>query len=71
MDLRASGLLACKLCGAGLAERSDLIEHLKADHEPLEIISFAAITMMDEQNWDASAVEFHRRFLGLKRIIGE
>lgn len=64
-------LFSCRLCGVRLMERNALIEHLKADHEPLEIISFAAITMIDEQSRDASALEFNRRFSGLKRIIGE
>jgi hypothetical protein len=54
-----------------LMDRQALIEHLKAEHEPLEVISYAAITMTDEQDRDASAVEFNRRFQGLKRMIGE
>ena len=64
-------LFSCRLCGVGPVERNELIEHLKADHEPLEIISFAAITMIDEESRNASALEFNRRFSGLKRIIGE
>lgn len=65
-----SGLYECKLCTVHFFDRNELIEHLKTEHEPLEIVSFAAVTMIDEEDRDASAAEFHRRFLGLKRIIG-
>jgi hypothetical protein len=64
-------LYVCKLCRMEMPDRPSLIEHLKEDHEPIEILSYAAITMTDEQDRDASALEFNRRFQGLKKIIGE
>lgn len=66
-----TGLYRCKLCFMDLLDRASLVEHLKADHEPLELISYAAITMTSEQDRDASALEFNRRFQSLKKIIGE
>jgi len=66
---RLANLFACKLCRMDLLDRPSLIEHLKTAHEPLEIVSYAAVTMMDEQARDSAAQEFHRRFEGLKRII--
>lgn len=64
-------LFTCRLCSMSLLDRNSLIEHLKTEHEPLELISFAAVTMIDEQERDASSLEFNRRFQGLKKIIGE
>jgi hypothetical protein len=61
----------CKLCSRDNLDREAFINHLKADHEPLEMVSFAAVTITDEQDRDAAAVEFNHRFQGLKRIIGE
>ena len=66
-----TGLYRCGLCHQDMLDRLALIEHLKSEHEPIEVISFAAVTMTDEQDRDASAKEFNRRFQGLKRIIGE
>jgi hypothetical protein len=65
------GLYACKLCRMDLMDRASLVEHLRTVHEPLEIVSYAAVTMADEQARDAAALDFHRRFEGLKRIIDE
>lgn len=64
-------LFVCKLCGMDLLDRASLIDHLRTAHEPLEMVSYAAVTMMDEQSRDSSALEFHRRFEGLRRIINE
>jgi len=52
-----------------MAGRELLIQHLRDEHEPLEVISFAAVTMMDEQNRDAAALEFNHRFEKLRKII--
>ncbi|MDV3244489.1 MAG: C2H2-type zinc finger protein [Nitrososphaerales archaeon] len=68
---RESGLYECKLCTVNFLDKNALIEHLKTEHEALEIISFAAVTMIDEEDRDASAAEFNRRFQGLTRIVGE
>jgi len=71
MEARGESLYRCKLCLAKVPDRPSLIEHLKEEHEPIEIMSYAAITMTDEQDRDESAVEFNRRFVGLKKVIGE
>jgi len=71
MNSELASLYRCKLCGMDLMDKASLVEHLKNDHEPIEIISFAAITMSDEQDRDSSAMEFNQRFQSLKKIIGE
>lgn len=59
----------CKLCASGVSGREELVQHLKDEHEYLEVISFATVTMLDEQRRDASALEFSRRFRKLREII--
>lgn len=67
--LEESPTYSCSLCSSSVGGREAFVQHLKDEHEPLEIISFAAVTMMDEQNRDAAAVEFNRRFVKLRKII--
>ncbi len=59
----------CRICGIPFADKSAAIEHFKGDHEPLELYSYVASTMMLEQDRDKDAEEFHRRFQEIKREL--
>jgi len=58
---------SCSICGKPVGGRSDLAQHLSADHEPLEVSAFAATTMVLEEQRDEVAKDFYRRFDHLKR----
>jgi hypothetical protein len=69
-DARASGsYVTCKICQRDLRDRSDLIEHLRTEHELLELASYTAATMASEEERDKMAGEFRRRFELLKREL--
>jgi hypothetical protein len=69
-DERARGLnVICKICGKDYRDRTDLIEHLRTEHEVLELASYTASTMSNEQDRDRMASEFKRRFELLKREL--
>jgi hypothetical protein len=59
----------CKICEKGYRERSDLIEHLRTEHEILELASYTAGTMASEEERDRTAKEFRRRFELLRREL--
>ena len=59
----------CKICQKDFRDRSDLIEHLRTEHEILELASYTAATMAAEQERDRMAGEFKRRFELLKREL--
>jgi len=46
-----------------------LIEHLRTEHEILELASYTAATMAAEQERDKMAAEFRRRFDLLKKEL--
>lgn len=67
---RAVGtFVTCKICQKTYDDRSDLIEHLRTEHEILELASYTAATMAGEQERDRMAGEFRRRFDLLKREL--
>ncbi len=68
-DVSLDPYLVCKICGITLRERSELVEHLRTEHEILELASFAAATMAAEQERDRMAGEFRRRFELLKKEL--
>jgi len=69
-DERAGGFyICCKICQREYGDRSDLIEHLRTEHEILELASYTAATMAAEQERDKTAGEFKRRFELLKREL--
>jgi len=69
-DERTAGsYLTCKICHKDFRDRSDLIEHLRTEHELLELASYAAATMAAEEERDRMAGEFRRRFELLKREL--
>jgi hypothetical protein len=59
--------LICKICEKDYRDRTDLIEHLRTEHEILELESYAAATMASEEERDRLAKDFMRRFELLKR----
>jgi hypothetical protein len=59
----------CKICQKDYRDRGDLIEHLRTEHEILELASYAATTMASEEERDRTAREFRRRFELLKREL--
>ena len=69
-DERTAGsYINCKICQKDYRDRSDLIEHLRTEHEILELASYTAATMAAEQERDRTAGEFRRRFELLKREL--
>jgi hypothetical protein len=60
---------SCKICQKDYRDRSDLIEHLRTEHEILELASYTATTMASEEERDRTAREFRRRFELLKREL--
>lgn len=58
----------CKICLKGFYDKTALVEHLRANHEPLEVESYAATTMMMEDDRDKDARDFFREF---ERLRGE
>jgi hypothetical protein len=65
----ATGYIECKICLGRFRDRTDLIEHLRTEHEILELASYTAATMASEQERDRMASEFKRRFELLKREL--
>ncbi len=61
--------IVCRICDKSFNERSELIEHLRTEHEILELASYAAATMAAEQERDRMAGEFRRKFELLKREL--
>ena len=69
-DERAAGsYIDCKICQKDYRDRTDLIEHLRTEHEVLELASYTAATMAAEQERDRTASEFRSRFDLLKREL--
>jgi hypothetical protein len=58
----------CRICLKGFYDKTALVEHLRTDHEPLEVASYAATTMMVEDDRDKNARDHFRQF---ERIRGE
>ena len=67
----SSGLEAyqCKICLKEYPDKTALVEHLRIEHEILEVASYAASTMMQEQDRDRVAREFFRQLEHIKKEI--
>jgi hypothetical protein len=61
--------ISCKICQKEYRDRSDLVEHLRTEHETLELAAYTAATMASEEERDKTAGEFMRRFELLKREL--
>ncbi len=60
----------CKICGReGLADKTVFVEHLRNEHEILEVASYAATTMMHEEDRDRIALEYFRQLEQIKKEI--
>ena len=59
----------CRICLKTYADKTAMVEHLRLEHEILEVSSYAASTMMQEQDRDKIAREFHRQLEQIKKEI--
>lgn len=60
----------CRICGRGsLGDKSTLVEHLRTEHEILEVASYVATTMMHEQDRDRIALEYFKQLDQIKKEI--
>ena len=59
----------CSICDKTVGNRTELIEHLRLEHEILEVASYAAGTMIADQDRDRTAQQFHARFEHLKEEL--
>jgi hypothetical protein len=60
----------CKICGReNLADKTALVEHLRTEHEILEVASYVATTMMHEEDRDRIANEYFKQLEQIKREI--
>ena len=63
------GAYNCRICIKPFADKTTLVEHLRLEHEILEVASYAASTMMNEQDRDKIAREFFRQLEQIKKEI--
>ena len=59
----------CRICLKECPDKTALVEHLRTEHEILEVASYAASTMMQEQDRDKIAGEFFRQLEQIKKEI--
>ncbi len=59
----------CRICLKDFADKTTLVEHLRTEHEILEIASYAATTMMHEEDRDRIAKEYFRQLEQIKKEI--
>jgi hypothetical protein len=59
----------CRICLKQFPDKTALVEHLRLEHEILEVASFAASTMMQEQDRDKMAREFFRQLEQIKKEL--
>lgn len=59
----------CRICLKEFQGKNSLIEHLRTEHEVLEIVSYAATTMISEQERDKIAMEYYRQLENIKKEL--
>jgi len=60
----------CKICGIeNIADKTLLVEHLRNEHEILEVASYAATTMIHEEDRDRIAREYFKQLDQIKKEI--
>jgi hypothetical protein len=60
----------CKICGiSGISDKTLLVEHLRSEHEILEVASYAATTMIHEEDRDRIAQEYFKQLEQIKKEI--
>jgi len=61
---------SCKICGLeNITDKTLLVEHLRNEHEILEIASYAATTMIHEEDRDRIAREYFKQLEQIKKEI--
>jgi hypothetical protein len=61
---------SCKICGASsMADKTALVDHLRNEHEILEVASYTATTMMHEEERDRIASEYFKQLEQIKKEI--
>ena len=61
---------SCKICGvSNVPDKTALVEHLRNEHEILEIASYTATTMMHEEERDRIAREYFKQLDQIKKEI--
>lgn len=61
---------SCKICGhENFADKTTIVEHLRSVHEILEVASYAATTMMHEEERDKIAREYFKQLEQIKKEI--
>jgi len=61
---------SCKICGMErFSDKTLLVEHLRNEHEILEVASYAATTMMHEEDRDRIAQEYFKQLEQIKKEI--
>jgi hypothetical protein len=61
---------SCKICGLeNFSDKTTLVEHLRTVHEILEVSSYAATTMMHEEDRDKIAREYFKQLEQIKKEI--
>jgi len=68
-QLPKDGIYICRVCLAQVDGKTGLIEHLRTEHEVLEVVSYAATTMVQDQDRDKIAMDFHRQFEQIKKEL--
>jgi hypothetical protein len=60
----------CKICGIeNIPDKTLLVEHLRNEHEILEVASYAATTMIHEEDRDRIAHEYYKQLDQIKKEI--
>jgi len=60
----------CKICGMeNISDKTLLVEHLRNEHEMLEVASYAATTMIHEEDRDRISLEYFRQLEQIKKEI--
>ena len=59
----------CQICLKSFSDKTAGVEHLRLEHELLELASYAASTMIQEQDRDSIAKEFNKQLEHIKKEI--
>jgi hypothetical protein len=61
----------CKICQERAIDKAALVEHLREEHEILEPLSYAADTMINEEDRDRNAERSFNQFEVIREELGE
>jgi hypothetical protein len=60
---------SCRICLKPFTDKTAGVEHLRLEHEILEVASYAVSTMIQEQDRDKIAREFNRQLEQIKKEL--